>query len=269
MEKFKKVNVLMLPTSDKSNLFRNKESNLLSMRKYLDVSLNNNIENLNLYFLNDEHIKEGDWYLWNDGKNHWLLNKGENKEYNLNVCKKIIATTDSSFCIDKECELYTAYPDSYNHVVPTISQEYIKYFIEQYNLGNIIIEVEVEYIEDEYYKGVIFLSEKEKHEYLVINPDNTINIKFPVEETWSDVESEFRKYRQSLDGVETISAYTYFLNERFNPPSPVEENLYTRNEVIAKIGKFYHDSRVYVNSSQIESVNTAGGFRAKWIKENL
>tara|TARA_R110002167_G_scaffold238265_1_gene443406 strand:+ start:2761 stop:2967 length:207 start_codon:yes stop_codon:yes gene_type:complete len=35
---------------------------------------------------------------------------------------------------------------------------------------------------------------------------------------FNEIESEFRKYRQELDGIETISSYTYFLeNNELSP----------------------------------------------------
>lgn len=39
------------------------------------------------------------------------------------------------------------------------------------------------------------------------------------DETWDDVERKFRQYRDSLDGVQTISAYTYFLKNNYNIPT--------------------------------------------------
>ena len=66
--------------------------------------------------------------------------------------------------------------------------------------------------------------------------------------TWKEIESDFRKYRQSLDGVETISAYTYYLQNiaKLTPPSveqPSEQEELWKElwELKEKCGHFHHD----------------------------
>jgi hypothetical protein len=56
-------NIHIIQTDKPSRLFKNKQSNLYSFRKFEDEPLNNNIQNQNIYIASDEEIKEGDWVL--------------------------------------------------------------------------------------------------------------------------------------------------------------------------------------------------------------
>lgn len=79
----------------------------------------------NLYIVSDEKFNEGDWILADN--NVIKLNKGDN--YNmLYHCKKIVASTDKSLNL------------------PEPSPEFIKKFVEEYNKGNLITYVNVDFI---------------------------------------------------------------------------------------------------------------------------
>lgn len=146
-----------------------------------------------LYVLSDDEIKEGDWYLANKAllKNNtpvWVIRKC-NKiingwlESNSNVgqgdnpnwSKKIIATTNSSLKIVG----YEPYYEFPLISLPQIPLSFIQYFVEQYNVDNIITKVMVEYEEkrigdehDEYFFKIPKISS-----------DNTINIK-PIKDSF-------------------------------------------------------------------------------------
>lgn len=115
-----------------------------SQKKHL---FNSKCKPQHLYILSHDKIEEGDWRLdiFIDNPKPIL----SDKEYNSNFTKKIIATTTNS-------SLYTGrYDDRYsnvsvggkslNPILPQLSKEFIKKYIDAYNSGNPITEVMVEY----------------------------------------------------------------------------------------------------------------------------
>ena len=132
-----------------------------------------------LYITTDEEIKDGDWFLMNGCiLRQCSLHKGDILDtlgglHHKSVCKKIIATTDklilkTSKSIDKE-----QFPDI---LVPQIPQSFIDYFVEQYNKGNVIDKVLVEYLLNETGNYREFDCTPKLKQKLKINLDNTINI---------------------------------------------------------------------------------------------
>jgi hypothetical protein len=95
-----------------------------------------------LYVLSDDDIKEGEWIYESDLK---TINQA-GKDYIRNSAdKKIIATTDN-LKIEVDGNRGDLLPDvSFDIEVPKVKQKFIEYFIEQYNKGNIITDVVVEY----------------------------------------------------------------------------------------------------------------------------
>lgn len=137
---FKKTQVVMLPTNEKANLALNSNGKLaLSNHSYNNSP---NFTNQHLYFLSDEEIKEGDWF---------ILGNNKDKPYQVGYCgfipdrekgdRKVIATTDSSL---REHDDTVPYPKT-RPALPQPSQDFIKVFVEEYNKGNVIEEVDVEY----------------------------------------------------------------------------------------------------------------------------
>lgn len=80
----------------------------------------------NLYILSEEPIKENDWVI--DKKDNILFLSGINTDNQLHW--KVIGTTNTSLNL------------------PNIPQDFINHYISEYNKGNIIEEVEVEYEEN-------------------------------------------------------------------------------------------------------------------------
>lgn len=175
MSTFKKSQVVMLPTNEKAILGLNSIHNHLFFAN--DMAEIPTQKYQHLYFLSDEEIKEGDWvYDGSDEPYQWTKGDVEDCLYNLDAkdykgCKKIIATTDNLLLKDN-----WLHPEMKEYV-PRPSQGFIEKFVEEYNKGNIITEVMVEY----YYST--FGSNKEEltdNQKLVpkINPkDNTITIR--------------------------------------------------------------------------------------------
>lgn len=179
----------------------------------------------NFYILSDEKIKEGDWYE-NNGvifKADDKFDDGNNPNQNQNN-KKIIATTDKSL-LD-----YAGDTDYYKQSIQLIPQSFIEYFVSEYNKGNVITEVMVEY-EYKYHSSKEFYGNKadwvtcNESQYnsikkeipschiriiLKTNPDNTINIKL-IKDSWSldevkvIVEKAINEREQFLNKSGTLS----------------------------------------------------------------
>lgn len=187
-----KRKVVMLPTNEKSNL--HKDSKNLHYLEKANPSLM--MQAYHLYFLSYEEIKEGDWY--------YNIVRGTIQQYfnqdriNDDNWKKIIATTDNLYIhnplIPKEYNTFPTY-------LPQPSQSFIEKFVEEYNKGNVITDVMVEY--EEYAVGSYGLSDGEPtiDERLKINPkDNTITIR-KVKDSWTrgEVQSLLRKFANDAD----------------------------------------------------------------------
>lgn len=132
---YKKLNVVMLPTNKKAI----KDELFIDSENQLDISCMNigcRFNAQHLYLTSDEEIKDGDYGLS-------VLNEVVliGKSYDKSLYKKIIATTDNTLKIKTFYEIESNQEIS----LPKPSQQFIQYYIEEYNKGNIIKEVEVEY----------------------------------------------------------------------------------------------------------------------------
>ena len=170
MRSFKNAKVVMLSTNEPSkigNLATYQGRSLAKVIKEGVKPINTIVQFWNLYIISDDEIKENNTHFYNphSGQLHISGNHTDYIAINKNGCKKIIATTDTSLGL------------------PQPSQQFIEKYIEEYNKGNIITDVLIEYelISNEEYFGntvnpdndVPYFDEK-----LKINPkDNTITIK--------------------------------------------------------------------------------------------
>ena len=99
-----------------------------------------------IYILNEDEIKEGDWYF--DGTD--FIHK-KSKHNNTLVdgnkqAKKIIATTDTSL-INRRLMTFMDETTEWIYDLPQPSQQFITKYIEEYNKGNVIDSIMVEYEE--------------------------------------------------------------------------------------------------------------------------
>lgn len=183
---FKKVTVVMLPTNEKASV----------IGLYIDTNnlVFNNPNNKDiprgisqhLYILSDDEIKEGNWKLClNDNStSQYLSKKSIESDTKCKDCKKIIATTDKSLTK----EMYSVSSGKYQEPLPQPSQSFIEVFVEEYNKGNIITEVMVEY-ENNTPKFIPIdkFNSKDLQDYikLKINPkNNTISIR-KIKDSWN------------------------------------------------------------------------------------
>ena len=255
MSMFKKCKVVMLPTNQK--VINTKEYQLLlsnslfwtskiEIKRYTEgwFFLNNssdpnscaitipNVENFkhqHLYIISDDEIKEGDWFI-NDLNQIKKCTSRDTEGYidfeggfntKPSSCKKIIAATDSSLW--RPSHKYA----SDVILLPQPSQQFIEKFIEEYNRGNVITDVLVEYNynpdldnnwdltkTNDIFK---FNTKKEFNDYVnsvKINPkDNTITIK-KVKDSWNREEVENLIYSAMKDRCyTTVSEWRKWLEE--------------------------------------------------------
>jgi len=179
----KPAQVVMLPTNEKAGAV-----DILIHSNKLSIESPNfhHYNPQHLYILSDEEIKEGDWYYDPYNKqiikspyNHFPLEFGE--------CKKIIATTDKSIILPERFPSFT--------YLPQPPQSFIEHFVAEYNKGNIITDVMVEYENIDMDFDPTEQNGIKWQTILKINSDNTINISIP-KDSWSrdEVKQLFDKW---------------------------------------------------------------------------
>lgn len=215
MKQYIEHDLVMLPTKEKSNIhsYMYDLSLLNTLKETYQMNGNSQISYAkHLYITSNDEIKEGDWVFDPIGNRVAQIREVSKKGYNFGA-KKIIATTDSSLW---EHDDTVPYPKT-RPALPQISQEFIEYFVEEYNKGNIITKVLIEYKEDVEQTKVknskIPFSVSKYHPdnsiYTpVINPDNTINIK-SVEVKMYSREEVIKLMNKSID-----IGYNYCKNDR-------------------------------------------------------
>lgn len=187
---FKKCKVVMLPTNEKANgmgiIVLNKQFNSLGL------GYGNNIDNQqHLYIISDEEIKKGNWCI-ND--NHDTLYQSDWNVNETTNWSKVIATTDISLIFNHK-EFPVTVP-----LLPSPSQSFIDKYISEYNKGNIIIDVMVEYEDRLHYENTIY-KDSNKLE-LKVSKDNTITIK-RIKDSWSREEVK----SLVIDGMRFMNSY--------------------------------------------------------------
>ncbi len=195
---FKTVQVVMLPTNNESNLaLADIDSENCKLVQYTKLSsgIQTNLIPQNLYFYTNEDVKKNEWGIWVGKDKKPFLKKiidERNEEYLISSTydmwvkkdkiKKIIATTDKS--LYNIISLDEPNPNDTKQIfLPEPPQSFLEYYVAEYNKGNIITEVMVEYKWGKTGKKVrkveIF------DDVLNINPeDNTITIKL-IKDSWS------------------------------------------------------------------------------------
>ena len=183
----KQCKVVMLPTNQKA------KEGMIYLKPKIGIFNEIASENHNngvydckpqhLYIISDDEIKEGDWCINTGGNIKDSFPFRVTKEVmNNKFIKKIIATTDSSLEINSNFDYNHLLPNKndFRFYLPQPSEQFIQKYIEEYNRGNIITDVLVEY-------GKEYVDEKDAYGYnkLKINPkNNTITIK-KAKDSWT------------------------------------------------------------------------------------
>lgn len=163
-----KIIIIMLPTNEKTHLLLTGRNDLYYSLNLSVFSLKEDIDKFqHLYILSNEEIKTGDWiYRYEDKKVFQSKSYfSEDNPLKKGLITKIIATTDTSLGL------------------PQPSQQFIKYYIEEYNKGNVINKVEVEVKRRIEFNGCHSYESSVNFD-LKINSNNTINIK-PIKDSWT------------------------------------------------------------------------------------
>jgi hypothetical protein len=234
MKNEKKCKVLLLPTNEKAtigSIVTRPSDNRMAIVNVLTKDDTQPCIHQHLYFLSDEEIKEGDWCIIKDHaySKPIQVNKIIGSEVALKTdkvivlnqslkdCNKIIAITDKSLMQHDK----TPIGENVNglwKILPQPSQSFIEKFVEEYNKGNVITEVMVEYHEDIY-----FQDELQARGKLKINPkDNTITIR-KAKDSWSREEVVLfaEKYARMVQEKEIqLNGYKAIHNHKW-----IEENL--------------------------------------------
>lgn len=188
MSTFKKAKVVMLPTNEKAGpISIGNKSGIAEFHFFQDIEkkgiyLNHTFQHL--YFLSDDPIEIGDFvYCGREGfdpiARQGVNPSGANSDP---MMKKVIATTDKS--LDFNDYLKSGQNRTWK-ILPHPSSSFVEKFVKEYNKGNVIAEVMVEY------EGAVFSTECEDdcdEIRLRVNPkDHTITIK-KAKESWTKEE---------------------------------------------------------------------------------
>lgn len=156
----KKLNLVLLPTNNKSHILLDKEKLEYISNKQIADTINSSCKGFHLYAISDEKPNISDWYIIElyNVKNEsylvleqiktindvWINNSDVTTTRNIDNCKKIVITTDESIG-------YTdtrVSPVSNFCSYPTFTNDFINTYITEYNKGNIIEKIEVKYNND-------------------------------------------------------------------------------------------------------------------------
>lgn len=166
----------MLPTNEKAPVSHKgiikQGDSLLFFDKSIFISKDVPRQPQHLYFLSDEEIKDGDWYYDLTYKQVFRNKAGKNTPSD--NWKKIIVTTDKSL------EVVSKGINPVYEKLPQPSQQFIEKYVEDYNKGNIITDVMVEYITT-YRNTVLGVMPEQK---LKIDKDNCITT-YKLKNSWS------------------------------------------------------------------------------------
>jgi hypothetical protein len=140
-----KQRIYLVPTNKSSRICLNPKNNTLGISKD-ECAVDEWLlwsKPQHLYITSDEEIKEGDWFILFDREYQSIHQKtgkvNTSKHNGESYYRKIVATTNKDLLLDYNKEGDGGYENS-----PRISESFIKLYIERYNAGNPITEVELE-----------------------------------------------------------------------------------------------------------------------------
>jgi len=177
----KEVKVIMLPTQDKSTLYMLNAKKTLHMGEfdYCDDS-NNERTNQHLYITIDEEIKEGDWFIANQGVRlcvginkddtqypYMTMQDGEQINHSRHWKGKLISTTDIGL-------INNGLRSDTKILMSQTPKSFIEEYCEQGGIDKAYVEYEEKIIPMSSVGSMGYTESYE--EVLVVNEDNTINI---------------------------------------------------------------------------------------------
>jgi hypothetical protein len=190
-KRYQDYDLVMIETSKTNNLndiVLNQEKTRLATLNPLTVDSTQPCTNQHLYITSNEKIKVGDWVIYtNPHSNRTFLVKCSEttktyfdyerktldiRQIPIEWAKKVIATTDSSLYTHQKETTSKSERVFYIHQIP---QDFIEYFINEYNRGNVITKVlvEVEVAEVELWMGQKYIPVSYK---IKLNQNSEISI---------------------------------------------------------------------------------------------
>lgn len=252
----KKCKVVMLPTNEKAGLGsiykRIKDDEIGKIDEFdtigkLFINKNPNVQKSNsnfeaqhLYILSDEEIKEGDFGYNIISKTIDKFTKSllRNKEY----YKKIIVATDKSLLKPYSQQNLNDFAS-----LPQPTTEFIQQYVDAYNSGNPIEEVEVEYEQ----KDFVWVDNKNLAPYyLKLNSQNQVEITIPI----SDVDINILGMNIKSDKMLLPEHY-----ELINEPYYMGDGNHSINQLehLCNSFKEYCHQQAIIKQKLIETVKTA------------
>jgi len=140
---YKKHKIVLIKSNEDANIGQNNWYLPNSQQLVIDNKLSH------LYILSDDNLIEGDWCYNISSQTMFKADKElieliNDPDVTLTTNKKIIATTDKSLLTEIDCPDCIEGCEVFHAIcLPSIPEYFIKYYIEQYNLGNVIQEVHV------------------------------------------------------------------------------------------------------------------------------
>jgi len=170
----KKTQVVMLPTNKASTrdkmILKSHISGKL-MYEQIGITRNTTVETQHLYFLSDEDIKKGDWYVQGTLKQ-------ATKELEGHILYKVVASTDKSLKLFSAMSLNLETP-IYNHPFPQINEAFQRVWVDEYNAGTPIEWVNLEYniVYENSHQSDENGSHQNRHLELKLRADNTVIVR--------------------------------------------------------------------------------------------
>ena len=200
----KKYKVVMLPTNEKTQIYRCRTGGLGYYENHTTYTVNNQGQHLNI--LSDDEIKEGEY--WYDVVTEKIQQAKNSifdcwREYvaKRGHAKKIIATTDQSIRDE-----IAKRPIEQQYSMPCISNKFIKQFCEMNGIWEVMVEYEficpicgaLNPTGNKFRCGAVNCSGVPEWK-LKVNPDNTINIS-TIKESYSK-EEVYEKLHNLMDFI--------------------------------------------------------------------
>jgi len=201
----KRAKVIMLPTTNNSDLYKSKTGHAIKTRK--DLFTNENWHAVHLYFVTDDGIEKDDWVTYDvagynnpDYNSHFIGKVTSTREvgqanchydidgrqlgktlgWHCEDCRKIIATTDSSLNVFKTMAVDGKIVAGSNGKLPQPHQMFIDKYVRKGGINEVMVE----------YHTIMCADSFDMDTYpgnLKVDSDNTITI-HSVKDSWSKEE---------------------------------------------------------------------------------
>lgn len=190
---WKDVKCIMLPTKEKSDICLSNGNHLQYLNDNSSKNINNHFEGVyqNLYIISlDEEIKEGEWYLttnFHSGNLEIVMksNTSFSKDEVGNFRFKILAATDRNLKV-KEYQIAKYVTAEY---LSQITQQFVEKWIAEYNRGNVLEDLQVEYEDKLHYENTIYKSSNKQT--LKISKDNFLSIRKKENKLYTEEDVEY------------------------------------------------------------------------------